>query len=292
METLKHTSITVETTVKVPLEKAWEYWTMPEHITKWYQASDDWHAPYAENDLRLNGRFKTSMAAKDGSSGFDFEGVYTKVLLHQNIDYTLDDGRKVSISFSGNNILTKIVETFETENVNSVELQRSGWQAILDSFKNYAESAGNKETLHFEIHIKASPEKVYNSMLDKDKYTQWTAIFSPGSHFIGSWDKGSKILFIGPGQDGEPGGMVSRIKENIPGIFLSIEHLGILKNGEEIMEGKEVSEWAGALENYTFEEKNGGTRLSVDTDSNEEFKGYFEETWPKALVILKEICEA
>ena len=140
MKTLKEKTITVEITVKAPLERIWSYWTEPGHITKWYYASDDWHAPYAENDLKVKGRFKTKMAAKDGSAGFDFEGVYSKVLKHKSIEYTIPDGRKVIISFSklGNN--TRIVELFEAEKVNSNELQKEGWQAILNNFKRYSES--------------------------------------------------------------------------------------------------------------------------------------------------------
>jgi uncharacterized protein YndB with AHSA1/START domain len=140
METLKEKTITVETTVKAPVEKIWSYFTEPGHITKWYYASDDWHAPYAENDLKVKGKFKTKMAAKDGSMGFDFEGVYTKVLKHKSIEYSIPDGRKVIISFSRHGNDTRIVESFEAEKVNSYELQKGGWQAILNNFKKYSES--------------------------------------------------------------------------------------------------------------------------------------------------------
>jgi uncharacterized protein YndB with AHSA1/START domain len=140
METLERTSITVETIVNAPVEKVWNYWNAPGHITKWCQPSDDWHAPYAENDLRVDGQFKTTLAAKDGSLSFDFEGVYTKVQHHKAIEYTIADGRKVKIIFSADGKNTKVVETFETENENPIEMQRGGWQAILDSFKKYTET--------------------------------------------------------------------------------------------------------------------------------------------------------
>jgi uncharacterized protein YndB with AHSA1/START domain len=140
METLKEKTITVETTVNAPIEKIWSYWTEPDHITRWYYASEDWQAPYAENDLKVKGRFKTKMAAKDGSAGFDFEGVYTKVLKHKSIEYTIPDGRKVIISFSKLGNGTRIVESFEAEKDNSNELQKGGWQAILNNFKKYSES--------------------------------------------------------------------------------------------------------------------------------------------------------
>lgn len=134
------TKITVATTVKVPVEKAWAYWTMPEHITEWNNASDDWHTPLAENDLRTGGRFLSRMEAKDGSFGFDFSGTYEEVVPMESIAYTLDDNRKVQITFTGQGHETHITETFEAESENSVDMQRSGWQAIMDNFKHYAEN--------------------------------------------------------------------------------------------------------------------------------------------------------
>lgn len=131
--------ITVKTTVNAPVEKVWDCWSQPEHITKWCQASEDWHAPYAENDLRTDGEFKTTMAAKDGSVSFDFGGVYTDVKTHELIRYTMSDGRKVEVIFSGKGDKTEVVETFDPESINDKEMQKSGWQAILDNFKSYTE---------------------------------------------------------------------------------------------------------------------------------------------------------
>jgi uncharacterized protein YndB with AHSA1/START domain len=133
-------TITVETTVKAPVEKVWKLWSLPEHITKWSNASDDWHTPTAENDLREGGKFSSRMEAKDGSMGFDFGGVYDKVKTNELIEYTMGDGRKVKISFSSKGTETKVVETFEPESTNPIEMQRGGWQAIMDNFKKYAES--------------------------------------------------------------------------------------------------------------------------------------------------------
>jgi uncharacterized protein YndB with AHSA1/START domain len=291
METIEKTRVTVGTLVNAPVEKVWEFWTNPEHITQWCHASDDWHAPFAENDLRLFGRFKTTMAEKDGKARFDFEGVYTNVLLHKLIEYEMIDGRKVNIVFSGNGNQTIVNETFETEQTNSVKLQQEGWQQIIDNFKQYVESYGKKERLHFEISINAGIEKVYKTMLDKKHYSEWTAEFNPTSYYEGSWDKGSKILFLGTDKDGNKGGMIGRIKENIPNKFVSIEYLGIVKSGKEINSGPEVDEWAGGHENYSFKEDNGKTILSVDVDSNPGFKAYFLETYPKALNMLKAISE-
>ena len=140
METIDKKSITVETTVKAPKEKVWEYWTSPEHITKWNQASDDWHTTRADNDLRVGGKFSSRMEAKDGSFGFDFGGVYDEVKQYERIAYTMGDDRKVFIDFKSNGNETKITETFDAENTHSLEMQRSGWQAIMDNFRKYVES--------------------------------------------------------------------------------------------------------------------------------------------------------
>lgn len=140
METSGVTKITVETVVKAPVEKVWNSWNQPEHITKWCAASDDWHAPKSENDLKVGGKFATRMEAKDGSFGFDFGGVYDEVKTNELIEYTMDDGRKVVVNFTSNGNETKVVETFDAENTHPIEMQRGGWQAILDNFKKYTEA--------------------------------------------------------------------------------------------------------------------------------------------------------
>ncbi|MEO6611371.1 MAG: SRPBCC family protein [Chitinophagaceae bacterium] len=140
METQEKTIITVQSTINAPVEKVWEYWSKPGHITKWNNASDDWHTPRAENDLRTGGKFSARMEAKDGSFGFDFGGVYDEVRKHEYIEYTIGDGRNVKISFSPKGNSTEVSESFEAESTNSVEMQKGGWQAILDNFKKYTET--------------------------------------------------------------------------------------------------------------------------------------------------------
>jgi uncharacterized protein YndB with AHSA1/START domain len=140
MTTKTKNSVTIGTTINAPVEKVWKYFSEPEHITQWAFAIDTWHAPYAENDLRKDGRFKTTMAAKDGSVSFDFSGVYTDVQPHKRIAYTLDDGRKVETLFESQGNTTKITQTFEAEDQNPVEMQRDGWQAILDNFRKHVET--------------------------------------------------------------------------------------------------------------------------------------------------------
>lgn len=136
--------IKVETIVKGDIGKVWRFWNEPEHITKWAFASDDWESPHAENDLKEGGRFLTRMSAKDGSAGFDFTGTYTSVIPNEKIAYTMDgeDARTAVISFeqAGDNSI-KITEEFDPENQNPLEMQRAGWQAILENFKKYVESS-------------------------------------------------------------------------------------------------------------------------------------------------------
>jgi uncharacterized protein YndB with AHSA1/START domain len=134
------TKITVECTIKSSLDKVWDFWTTPEHIMRWNHASDDWHTPKATNNLIVNGRFCYTMAAKDGSFSFDFEGTYKEVIEKKSIKYTLDDDREVSIDFIAIGDTVEIVESFEAETQNTIELQQSGWQAILNNFKKLVEN--------------------------------------------------------------------------------------------------------------------------------------------------------
>lgn len=148
--------------------------------------------------------------------------------------------------------------------------------------------------LQFKVNINAPVAKVYDLMLginNKSTYELWTSLFNPTSSFEGSWDKGSKILFVGVDENGDKGGMVSKIVENIPNQFVSIQHYGLLQADKEITEGPEVEKWANGFENYTFEQGNENTTVIVDLDTTEEFIDYMNESYPKALDKLKEICE-
>jgi uncharacterized protein YndB with AHSA1/START domain len=136
---MNKTKITIEAIISADTKKIWDYWTKPDHITKWNFASDDWHCPTAENDLRVGGKFRSRMEAKDGSFGFDFEGIYDKVIDHKIIAYSLADGRQAITNFEKQGNKTKVTTTFDAENENPVEIQRDGWQAILNNFKKYVE---------------------------------------------------------------------------------------------------------------------------------------------------------
>lgn len=131
--------ITIRSTVKAPGEKVWKLWTEPAHIVKWNTASEDWHTTHAENDLRPGGKFRSRMEAKDGSFGFDFEGVYDEIAPQRRIAYTLGDGRKVEVDFKDSEGQTGIISTFDADSENPLDQQKSGWQSILDNFKKYVE---------------------------------------------------------------------------------------------------------------------------------------------------------
>jgi len=139
METTNATNITVDTVVNAPVEKVWDYFTNAQHVKNWNNASDDWHTPRAENDLRAGGNFVYRMEAKDGSVGFDFGGIYDVVKANEYLEFTMGDGRKVKTSFTSQGPATKVSENFEAETTNPIDLQRAGWQAILDNFKKYTE---------------------------------------------------------------------------------------------------------------------------------------------------------
>lgn len=134
------TRITISTQVSKPVAHVWKIWTEPEHIKQWNAASDDWHCPKADNDLRTGGSFSSTMAARDGSFSFEFAGVYDEVRPHKRIAYTMADGRSCEILFEEKDGGTLVTESFDAEAQNPVEMQRDGWQAILDRFKAHAEA--------------------------------------------------------------------------------------------------------------------------------------------------------
>ena len=150
------------------------------------------------------------------------------------------------------------------------------------------------EKIKFNVDIHAPAHKVYDTMLginNKSTYEQWTALFNPTSTYDGSWDKGSKILFVGTDEKGEKGGIVSEIADNISNRFVSIRHYGLLQGNLEITDGPDVEKWANGFENYSFEEHDGITKVTVDLDTTEDFVDYMNEKYPKALAKLKEMCE-
>jgi uncharacterized protein YndB with AHSA1/START domain len=137
---MEKTKVTVKATISADRKKVWEYWTRPEHIKNWNFAADDWQCPKAENDLRVGGKYSARMEAKDGSFGFDFIAIYNEVVDQEKMTYTMEDGRQATTQFEGLDGKTKVTTTFDAENQNPVEMQKQGWQAIMNNFKKYVES--------------------------------------------------------------------------------------------------------------------------------------------------------
>ncbi len=131
--------LTIDTIVKSSIENVWNAYTEPQHIVNWNFASSDWHCPKAENDMKIGGKYSARMEAKDGSFGFDFVAVYDEIIPFEKIVYTIEDGRKVITVFENLNDAIKITTVFEAENQNPIDMQKAGWQAILNNFKNYTE---------------------------------------------------------------------------------------------------------------------------------------------------------
>lgn len=137
---MENQKITIKADIQVPVEKVWNAYTQPEHITRWNRASEDWHCPRAENDLKVGGKYNARMEAKDGSFGFDFEAIYDEIINKKKLSYNMLDGRNATTEFISDGNRTKVATTFDPENQNPVEMQQEGWQAILNNFKNYVES--------------------------------------------------------------------------------------------------------------------------------------------------------
>ncbi|TDH24567.1 activator of HSP90 ATPase [Segetibacter sp. 3557_3] len=136
---MEQTKVTITANIQSTINKVWEYYTKPEHITQWNFATDEWHCPSASNDMRVGGKYAARMEAKDGSFGFDFEATYDEVIDQKRLSYTLGDGRAVVTDFEDEGESTRVTTSFDAENQNDVEMQRAGWQAILDNFKKYVE---------------------------------------------------------------------------------------------------------------------------------------------------------
>lgn len=147
------------------------------------------------------------------------------------------------------------------------------------------------ETLHFSILIDADKQTVWDTMLEDKTYREWTKAFHAGSYYEGSWEKGSEIRFLGPNEDGTLGGMLSRINENIKYQYISIEHLGVIKNGKVDTTSEEAKKWTPAFENYTFTEKGNQTELKIEVQIDPSYKAMFEDMWTKALNELKNLSE-
>jgi len=251
METKNATTITVATTIAAPIENVWKLWTEPEHIKKWNNASDDWHTPKAQNDLRKGGKFLIRMESKDGKMGFDFSGVYDNVKTNELISYTLDDGRKVKITFTsvGNN--TKVEEAFEAESENSIDMQESGWQSILNNFKKYTELKQHTATLSkvgTYLNFSRNTEEAFNF---------YKSVF--GGEFLGD------IMRLGdaPVQEGMP--PLAKEDKNL------VMHIALPIMGNHLLMGTDAPESLGFKMNF-----GNNIHICLEPNTREETKRLFD----------------
>jgi uncharacterized protein YndB with AHSA1/START domain len=191
---MENKRIIVETIVNKPIDQVWEKWTLPEHIMEWNNASEDWYTPSAENNLIAGGRFNYKMAARDGSYSFDFSGTYDEVILEKKIAYTLDDGRKVVVEFTEEDGRVKIVESFEAEESNSLEMQRAGWQSILDNFNRYVSVTTDRvPVIKAQMLIRKPVEEVFEAFVNpeittKFWFTKSSGKLGEGKHIRWEWE--------------------------------------------------------------------------------------------------------
>lgn len=280
-----------ETRIHKPLAYVWTAYNQPNHIVRWNAASDDWHCPQSQVDLRPGGRFCNRMESRDGAYAFDFEGEYQEVVPESKLVYTLDDGRLVEVVFEALGDETRVKVAFEAENTHPHPMQQQGWQAILERFAAYTERLKGLNPLHFEQQIAASPEKVAALMLGADTYPFWTAAFNGSSGFRGSWEEGEEICFIGKKENGKEVGMIGEIAVHRPAEYVAISFTGLWDDGQAIYADAEVAAFKDTREEYRFVKREGGTLLVVDIDDVGEHYEHFMETWPNALRELKKLAE-
>lgn len=154
-----------------------------------------------------------------------------------------------------------------------------------------SEAPPQKEKLQFKILVDASPEVVYQTLINNEHFKTWTSVFQPTSHCKGSWEQGSTMYFLSLDDKGNTMGLISKVKENRPNEFLSLEHYGMIYEGQEILDGEDIEAIKGSVESYTFTPQNGKTEILVETEIFTDLRDYFLDTWPSALEALKKICE-
>jgi uncharacterized protein YndB with AHSA1/START domain len=288
---MSSSAIVITATIQAPVALVWQYYTQPAHITRWNFATPEWYCPWANADLQPGGTYTARMEAKDGSFGFDFSATYHTVNPHQLLAFTLTDGRQVSIAFKPLDQETQVTVTFEPEQQNPLSLQQTGWQMILDNFKNYAHQRAQSTLLcrEYKITIQAPAALVYDAMLgltQKQTYESWTAHFSPTCSYEGSWNKGANIQFTAI-HEGKKGGITSTVVEHLPQKYIALLHTGLIEDGTIITDEAKIAAWKNAQEIYTFIDQQQTTHLIVNIDISPDYQSYFDEVYPKALLQLK-----
>jgi uncharacterized protein YndB with AHSA1/START domain len=283
--------ISVSVRLQLPPQMVWKLWNDPAQMVRWNAASDDWHTPVADNDLRVGGKLQTRMEARDGSFGFDFEAVYEVVDAPNRLVYRLGDGRGVELDLRAEGEETVLTQRFEPEKEFPVELQQQGWQAILDNFKRWAEAYRGVTAVHFAQEVRMAPSALAELMLQELPYRYWTAVFDPSSHYVGDWKEGSTVDFLCDLPDGRQRGTRALVANFRPGQYIRLVHQGLVEGDTFINSGAEAEAWLGLNEIYSFSPREYGCLLTVDVDVPEKYADYLTTQWPLALARIRELAE-
>jgi uncharacterized protein YndB with AHSA1/START domain len=276
---------TISQTATVPANTLFEAYLNPKDNIQWNYASDGWTTGKVDIDARVGGKFAIEYISPDRSRDFVVSGVYDEIVPNQKIVYSLDDGRPVTVQFiEKDKNATEITIELTLEDESSEEMQRAGWGMIMKHFVDYVERKNNpnNNVIRKSILIKASPEKVWKNLLDKQDYEYWTEVFTPGSTYEGEMKLNNTIIFTSPESPaGE--GMKAKIKTLIPNFQISFEHLG----------SQEASSWSGFRETYTiWPQEESLVRLDIYCDTTKEYFEMMDTSWDKALDRVKELGES
>lgn len=269
--------ITIGVQIEKQVDIVWSYWTKAAHIKHWYFASEDWWVPWVEQQFEVGHKFIYRMASKDGKMGFDFTGRYTDIKANESITYVLEDDREVITTFEVIDDTVYLKQVFETEDDSSAEMQKQGWQAILNQFKGYTESDWIRFTL--QKHMETTPEVVYHYLTDNDKYMSWAHVFSDDSKFYGDWVEGGEITFV----DHRESGTVALVENIIPNELIHMKHIKLLKGDSLDETSDEALIWIGTLERYELHKSEDGVLVDVMIECHESYVGFIRDSWIEAL---------
>ncbi len=273
--------ITIQTIVSADKKKVWDYYTEPKHIVNWNFASDNWCCPGAENDLRIGGKYKARMEAKDKSVGFDFEAVYNEIVEGEKFTYTMEDGREVNGSFEDLDGKTKVTIIFDAEKENSEEMQKDGWQSILNQFKSYVEKQQKEIIAKASVNVDASPSQVWEALTNSERVKQYMF----GAEVISTWKEGTPIKWKGEwkGKTFEDKGKILKIESEQ---LLKYTHFSPLTGKEDKTENYHtVTIRLNAEDNQT------NITLTQEGNGTEQEKEHSEKNWQMMLENLKKIVE-
>lgn len=291
--------ITINKTINASVNHVWQAYLDPEDNKRWNTAGFGWTVGETHFDPRVGGKFEAEYKSPDGKNDFMLEGTFVEIIENQKIIYEMPQNemdkakRVVEINFEsvGNDSTsqTNFTVTFDAEDMNTLDRQKQGWNAILENFKKFVERKSNpkNQALQKSIKIKSSPHKVWKVLTNKEKYKLWTAPFTDGSYYEGEMQYLNKIYFLSPDNIG----LVSEVKVCIPDFQLSFEHLGTVKDGVEDLDSVEFGSWKGARETYTLSFNDGITTLDIYQDMSAKENQFFDSKWDTALEIIKQIAQ-